>query len=133
MALGNGAFVGDGVYGATGVGQTVATTTSQARTVTFRVRLQNDGTAADAFAIAGASDSTGFRLRYLMGSTDVTAQVRAGTFRTASLAPGNTVILTLTVVTLSGSRGRTKDVLVRATSIGRATMVDAVLARVTVR
>ena len=34
-----------------------------------------------AFPSAGASDSTGFRLRYLMGSADVTARVRAGTFR----------------------------------------------------
>ena len=56
----------------------------------------------------GPGDSTGFRLRYLMGSTDVTAQVRAGTFRTASLAPGNSVTLTLTVTTVSGSKGRTQ-------------------------
>jgi hypothetical protein len=72
-------------------------------------------------------------VRYLMGSTDVTAQVRAGTFRTSTLAPGGTVTLTITVTTLSGSRGRTKDVLVRAASIGRPTLIDAVLARVTVR
>jgi hypothetical protein len=68
-----------------------------------------------------------------MGSTDVTAQVRAGTLRTPTLAPGSTATLTLTVTTLPGSRGRMKDVLVRATSVGRQTLIDAVLARVTVR
>ena len=101
--------------------------------MTFRVRFQNDGTAPDAFTIAGPGDSTGFRVRYLMGSTDVTARVRAGTFQTATLAPGASVTFTLTVTTLSGSRGRTKDVLVTATSVGRPTLFDAVLARVTVR
>ena len=133
VALGNGAFVGDGVYGVDGPAQAVATTTSQARIVTFRVRVQNDGTSSDAFTIAGPGDSTGFRVRYLMGTTDVTARIRAGTFQTATLAPGMSVTLTLTVSTLSGSRGRTKDVLVPVRSVGRATLLDAVLARVTVR
>jgi hypothetical protein len=133
VALGNGTFVGDGVYGANGAGQTVATTTSQARTVTFRVRIQNDGTSSDAFTIGGPGDSTGFRVRYLMGTADVTARVRAGTFQTASLVPGGGMTLTLMVSTLSGSRGRTNDVLVSARSVGRTALLDAVLARVTVR
>ena len=132
-ATATGAFIGDGVYGSTGIGQTVSTTTSPWRTVSFRVRVQNDGISADAFTIAGTGDSSGFRVRYVMGSTDITARVRAGTFQTATLAPGSNVTITLMVSTLAGSRGRTKDVVVRATSFGRPTLLDVVLARTIVR
>ena len=133
LSLGNGSFVGDGIYNLTGAGQTVTIRQTRGTTRSFRVRVQNDGVGADAFTVPGAGSSSGFQVTYAMGSTDVTSRVTSGTFRTVVLAPGASATLSLSVkVPSSTPHGRVKNILVVATSTSLASSKDAVLAAVTV-
>jgi hypothetical protein len=133
LSLGNGSFVGDGIYNLTGAGQTVAIRQTRGTTRTFRVRVQNDGVGSDTVTISGTGSSSGFQVTYAMGSTDVTSRVTSGSFRTVVLAPGASVTLSLAVkVQSSTPHGRVKNLLVTATSTSLATSKDAVLATVTV-
>ena len=133
LSLGNGSFVGDGIYNLTGAGQTVTIRQTRGTTQSFRVRVQNDGVGADAFTVPGAGSSSGFQVTYAMGSTDVTSRVTSGTFRTVALAPGASATLSLSVkVPSSTPHGRVKNILVVATSTSLASSKDAVLAAVTV-
>jgi glutamyl endopeptidase len=111
------AFVGGDVVNTTGQGQTRSASVGRSRSATFYVRVQNDGSVADRFKVQGTGTSAGFTVRWLSGRTDVTAAVRAGTFRTASLAPG--AITSLRVVLTakaSSARGQVVTVSTQATS-----------------
>jgi hypothetical protein len=133
LSLGNGMFVGGDIYNLTGAGQAIALRQTRGTTRTFRVRIQNDGIVSDTFSISGAGSSSGFQVRYLMGSTDVTSRVTAGTYRTIPLAPGASTTLTLSVKVPSGTpHGRMKNILVTATSTSRTNAKDAVLSTITV-
>jgi uncharacterized membrane protein len=129
LSLGNGAFVGNGIYNTTGAGQTVALPQTRGTTRTFRIRVQNDGAVAEAFMISGPGSSSGFQVTYSMGSTDVTSRA----FRTAVLAPGGMATITLSVKVQTGAPiGRVKSILVTSASTALASAKDAVLATITV-
>lgn len=83
-----GSFVGNGIYNATAVGQSASTTVGAGGTSTFTVRIQNDGSLGDRVAVLGLNSSSSFKVTYFSGTTDVTSQVMAGTYRTARLASG---------------------------------------------
>lgn len=54
----------------------------------LRVSAQNDGDAAEALLIRGQGSTATVTVAYFSGSTNVTARVVAGTYRTPVLAPG---------------------------------------------
>lgn len=85
----SGAFAGNDRYNTTGAGQTKSGSGARGSTITFGVSIQNDGDAKERFTVkAVGSARTGYAVRYLRGTTDITTAVVAGTYRTASLAPG---------------------------------------------
>jgi hypothetical protein len=61
---------------------------------TFGVSAQNDGTNSDRFRVhATGLGLTGWKVKYFHGSTDITADVVAGTFTTPTVAPGEQYLI----------------------------------------
>jgi hypothetical protein len=128
IRLGASAFVGDNVYNTSGASQSKTGSARKGKTVTFGISIQNDGTAADSFKVkATGSAASKFTVKYYAGTKDITAKVVAGTYRTASLAPGAAVLITAKVtVKTSAAKGSKVTRLVTITSIASTTQKDAV-------
>ncbi len=97
ISKGAGAFKGDGVYNATGAGQTKTGTAARGSTVTYWVSAQNDAPFADVLRLKGTATTTRFKVTYTAGGVDITAQVVAGTYTTPELAPGDAVLIKVVV------------------------------------
>lgn len=123
---------GDGVY-ATSVqaSQTATAGVARGATHTFVVRLQNDGGGTEVLTAKGvASGSSGYTVKYKVGTENVTTGVVAGTYQTPPLAPGASVTMKIKVTaTTSAAAGsvRNVDVTVRSSTI--PTQRDVVRAR----
>jgi len=88
-------FVGNDIYNSTADKQTskaqlMGSAFSGWDKWTFVISLQNDGASPDKFKVQATlgSNLTDFSVKYVHGSTNVTADVKAGTFITTSVAPG---------------------------------------------
>jgi Ca2+-binding RTX toxin-like protein len=126
---GNNSYIGNGIYNTTGASQTKSTAIKRGRSKTFFLSFQNDGNGVDTLGITGAGTGSGFTVKYLSGTTNVTSAVVKGLFNFNNLGPGASRVMKM-VVTV-GRRtplGRTRKMLVTATSAGGA-MKDAVAAK----
>jgi hypothetical protein len=83
----SGAFTGNSQLNLSGAGQTL-TDLGFARGVTrrFVVRAQNDGMVTQDFTVRGRGTSPNFEVRWFEGTTNITSQVRAGTYLIDDLA-----------------------------------------------
>ncbi len=131
IRLGTGAFVGNNVYNTTGANQqatveTIATREGTHDTVyTVDISIQNDGTSADSFMVkATGTARSAYSVKFLRGTTDITAAVVAGTYETSSLAPAATYLIRARVTVRPGGLGA--DRLVSIRSFADATKIDAV-------
>ena len=132
IAVGSGAFVGNGVYNATGANQTQKKTIGRTKTAHFKIQITNDGFSADTFELKGAGSSGPFHVTYLSGATDITAPVVAGTYSTGSVAAGGSRTISFEVKVGSGaSVGDKQSFLVTSASTGAGKPKDAVKATVT--
>ena len=126
-------FVGDDVYNETGVGQTRARKVSAGERSTYLVEAQNDGSYLDAVALRGCAGNADFTVTYRSGTTPVTAAVVAGTYETATVAPGTAgtikVIVTASPAALTGAKLRCE---VEAMSTSDPSKRDVVAVKVTV-
>lgn len=84
---------GDDVYDATGATQTVSRRGAAGTAQAFFIRLQNDAPYPDVLRLSGRASANGYRVTYRTGGDDVTAAVVDGTFTTATLAPGEAVVV----------------------------------------
>lgn len=126
---GAGAFVGDDVVNTTGANQTRTAGLGSGGSVTFTVRIDNDGNAHDQVTIRGTGGDSRFRVRYAFGGQNVTSAVVNGTFRTPSIIPGRDRALTVVVDALPGSpSGSSRTLSIRLTSFGASPRVDVVKA-----
>jgi alpha-tubulin suppressor-like RCC1 family protein len=128
IRLGTGAYVGNNIYNATGVNQSRTGSAARGGTITFGISVENDGTGASDFKVkATGSVASAYTVTYLRGTTDITAAVVAGTYRTPSLAPAANFLITAKVTVKSGAAaGSSVSRLVTITSSGDATKKDAV-------
>jgi hypothetical protein len=125
---GAGAFVGAGVYGSS-ADQRITAKLRPAKRASFEVRLTNRGDAADTFAIRGTAKSRKFTVTYLVGGKDVTAAVRAGTYRTGTVAPDASVRLVIRITMTRRAHADDRRVFeVRAISQHASTSRDTVAA-----
>lgn len=133
IAIGSGTFVGNNIYNADGTSQTKSKTAGAGTTVTFKVRLQNDGTgASDKFIVhATGANTTGYTIKYKKGTTNITTAVVNGTYTTANIAVGSSLTIKV-VVTIGSSAGHGSSVsrLVTITSFNDSGQKDAVKATV---
>jgi hypothetical protein len=126
-----GAYIGDGVYNSSGQDQEKTLTVHRGKAGTFRIKLQNDAQIADAFTVDGFGDVGGFTITYFAGSTNVSAQVKAGTYA-VTLAPGASKVLTMHIKVSRGisvGTGISTPVVLQARNGG---LSDAVRAHVVV-
>jgi hypothetical protein len=126
IRLSGGAWTGNDVYGGPSR-QTVRRHLTRGGTVLAVVRLQNDGTTADRLRVRGTAGTRAFRVTYRAGGRDVSRAVQRGTYRTARLAPGRSVLVRVRVTATRAARpGARRSVSVRAVSLVRPSLADAV-------
>lgn len=111
----SGPFIGNGIYSATGQGESKTISVARGHSGVLFANIQNDGLTADALKVVGPTGQAGFTVHYFDGPTDVTSQVSAGTFSTGTLAPGASVTLKI-VVHLSATSANQGSFLIQATS-----------------
>jgi len=128
VRLGTGAFAGNDIYNTTGTSQSRTGSAARGRSVTFGISIQNDGTSVDRFKVkATGTARSAYTVKYFRGTTDVTAAVVAGTYRTSSLAPATTYLIKARVTVRSTAAvGSAVKRLVTIASIRDNTMKDAV-------
>lgn len=114
-----GAWFGADVVNATGASQRRATTAPVDHALTFDVNVVNDGTVAAA---------PGFKVQYLdEAGANITAAVKAGTYRTGRLEPGQATLVHVVITPkASAPAGATITRSVRVTARRAPTAVDAV-------
>lgn len=123
----SGTYTGNNVYNTTAVGQSKTASAPQGSSVTFSLSIQNDGEVDDRFLVLAAGSTSSYVVKYLLGTTDVTAAVVAGTYQTPTLAPGGTHLLTAKVkVTTSATAGSKVTRKVTITSVNDHGAKDAV-------
>ena len=129
-----GPFVGDGVYGATSTpAQTQSANVARGGSEIYFVSIGNDAGGPAVFSLDGtARDAAGYKVNYLVGRTDVTAAVNAGTYRLPSLAQGATIVVKIKITaTSTAPRGSTAKVDLEVSSTGGPPTVDLVRAKLT--
>ncbi len=128
VRVGAGVFVGNNIYNATGSGQTQTGSSARGGTITFGISIQNDGNLGESFRVkASGSASSAYTVKYFRGSTDITASIVAGTYRTPSVAPAANHLITARVtVRPSAAVGSSATQLVTITSGGDATKKDTI-------
>lgn len=80
------------------IGQRLAATGSRA--VSY-VRVQNDGSTTEAVTVRGSAGTSAVRVRYFVGTTDVTRAVVAGTWRSRSLPTDGSVVFKVVATRLA--------------------------------
>ena len=109
IRLGTGAFVGNNVYNTTGAGQSRTGSAARGKTIAFGISIQNDGTSADRFKVkATGAAASAYTVKYFHGTTNITAAVVAGTYKTPTLAPAATYLITAKVTVKSTAAAGSK-------------------------
>jgi subtilisin family serine protease len=125
VGLLGGTLVGNNLYG---VSQTVSARTARGASISYTVRLQNDGTATDGATIIGTRNTTYWTVKYYLSTgTDITSSVTGTGYRVASLAPGATMDFRVTVTPSPYATGY-YTATVRATSTTVTTKSDTIQA-----
>jgi hypothetical protein len=118
-----GPFAGNNVYSAVAAGESKTVSIGRGKSSSLFVEIQNDGLFSDSFTVKGTGSARGYTVNYFNGATKVTQGVKAGTFSTGSVAPGQHLTLKVTVKRATAS-AKSVNYLVKASSPG--TPPDAV-------
>jgi hypothetical protein len=128
----HGPWLGNNIYNATGAHQTAVEVTGGSAWplgiyYTFGISIQNDGSATDRFRVRATGAPSAWVVTYSRGTTNITSAVVAGTYRTPSLVPGATYLISARI-TLPQSSNLSFSVarLVTIRSVGDPTKLDAV-------
>jgi hypothetical protein len=128
----SGSFNGDNIYNSDGSSQAVSKSAVKGKTVTFQVKIQNDGSNADKFKVSAAGTASGYTITYKKGTSNITAAVVAGTYQTPMLATTATIKLIVKVkITKQAVKNSTLSRLVTITSVSNASLTDSVKFSVT--
>ncbi|MEW6026496.1 MAG: hypothetical protein AB1599_04285, partial [Planctomycetota bacterium] len=71
-------FIGNDTWNSDGTGQTVNQTANNNQTITYYIRLQNDGDAPDKFTLTGSAAPSGWSVTYYDGAGNITSQMTTG-------------------------------------------------------
>ena len=119
-------YIGNDIYNSNGSSQTKTLKTKVGSTAIFKIQVQNDGGNADTMHVKGPGSANGYTVTYLLGTTNVTSAVKAGTC-SVDLNAGASKVITLKVK-VGSSAALSKTLLVKVTSAADTTKVDAVKA-----
>jgi uncharacterized delta-60 repeat protein len=127
------AYTGDDVYNTTGLGQMRTAKGKLGTSVPFSYRVQNEGTESDSFTLSGCGDSAGFGVTYSEGTTDITTDVRAGTYSLGPVPVGGAAAINVKIaVDPSATIGAAKTCRIISTSAADPAVKDASKAKVKV-
>lgn len=98
-----GPYIGDNVYSPTGAGEVRHVTVTRGNSVTSFVRIQNDGLVTTSFKAKGTGGATGLAAHYYLGTTNVTSDVRAGTYDTVPITARDALTLRVVVTATNSS------------------------------
>jgi uncharacterized delta-60 repeat protein len=127
------AYTGDDVYNTTGLGQMRTGKGKLGNSVSFSYRVQNEGTGSDSYTLSGCGDSAGFAVTYSTGTTDITADVRAGTYSLGPVTVGGSSVINVKIaVDPSATVGAAKTCRIISTSAADPASKDAAKAKVKV-
>ncbi|MES2923616.1 MAG: hypothetical protein V4819_18820 [Verrucomicrobiota bacterium] len=119
---------GDDRYNTTGAGQTQSAAIPRDGGVkNVLIGIQNDTAAIDSFTVRGTPGNSRFKVKYLHGSDNVTAQMLNGTLTTGPLAPGAIYQLKARITAATSVKGKTRDFSITPTSAADPTAKDRVL------
>lgn len=118
---------GADIYNYSGVKQRQALALNAGQKRKIYVDFENDGDAPDAFTLRATKGNSSFKVKYFNGSTDVTAEVIAGTFNTGPIAVGEKFTLIAKVTGKSSLAGKKGNFYVRAFSTNNTRKRDAVV------
>jgi tripartite motif-containing protein 71 len=121
-------YVGNDVYDSDGSNQTKTLNAKVGKTVTFKIRVQNDGTGTDAYTVKGTGSGKGYTAAYFIGTTNITNRVTGGTYK-VNVPVGQYGLITLKV-TVGTKAAVSRSFLVTATADHQNTRLDAVKAAV---
>ena len=126
---GQATWVGEDIVNDDGTGQRRVTPTRRGHTSKFFVRITNEHAEgeADTLVVNGPRAGSLYRVRYLVGRTDVTAEVVAGTFAFDDVPAGGARVLKVKITPLTAAVGRVKLVAVTITSAGDPDTGDTVV------
>jgi DNA-binding beta-propeller fold protein YncE len=119
-------FVGNNIYNGTGSKQTKTQSSGVGKSVSFNLRIENDGNESDTYAIRGPGTGNGYTVIYYSGTVDITSKITAGTYQ-VTLGKGLGKVLSLKV-TVTKKATLSRSLLVKATSVHDPTKIDAVKA-----
>ena len=123
----NGALVGDDVYNTTAEGQARSGSARKGKSVSFGISIQNDAAAPAHLRAQAEGSAPGYKVKYLSGTTDVTADVIAGTWATGVLANGTSELLIVKIsVKAAAPVGSSVSRMVTITGQGSVPLSDAV-------
>lgn len=126
-------YIGDGVYNTTAADQTQDASARPGAERSFYVRVYNDGTGTDIFALRGSASPKGAVVTYLRGTTDVTAAMLSPDGYSIWVAPGSFKLVRIRItIGATAAIGSVKEATVTASWTGDVTLLDAVKAVVTV-
>jgi len=94
--------------------------------VAFRIRIQNDGTRTDRFRLSATGRTEGYTVKFLRGTTNITAAVKAGIYRTPWLAPGASLLITGIVTKVDACCGDRTARRLTITSVSNPNKQDAI-------
>jgi hypothetical protein len=127
------AYTGDDVYNTTGLGQMRTAKGKLGSSVSFSYRVQNEGTGSDSYTLSGCGDSAGFAVTYSAGTTDITADVRAGTYSLGPVPVGGVSVINVKIaVDPAATVGAAKTCRILSTSAADPAAKDAAKAKVKV-
>ena len=99
-----GSLRGNDIYNSTGASQTVRGQVARSRRVNYVVSAQNDSSGPTRLTIRGAGSQGAFTVRYRSPEgRDITAAVKAGTYTTIRLDPGQAATIRVEVSVLASS------------------------------
>ncbi|MCB1017430.1 MAG: fibronectin type III domain-containing protein, partial [Acidimicrobiales bacterium] len=115
----------------TGNPQVLTRRAARGTAVTTFVRIENDRPGVDSFKVKGVGSGNGYTVRYLRGTTDVTAAVVAGTYTVTDVPAGGHVDLKMKVtIGTNAPRGSTRALTVTVKSKTVKTIKDVAQVRV---
>jgi sugar lactone lactonase YvrE len=121
-----GKYIGNGVYNSTGSNQTKTIKTSAGKTVSFGIKIENDGNDTDSYTVQGRGPAKGYTVTYFVGTSNLTTKITNGNY-TFSIAAGSSKSISMKVAVKSSGKASYSS-LVTVTSGHEPSKVDAVKA-----
>jgi uncharacterized membrane protein len=119
-------YAGNNVYNSNGTNQSKTLKGKVGKTVTFKIRIENDGDATDGFVLSGGGTAKGYSVAYVRGTSTITSKVVAGTY-TINLAAGASIIIKMNV-TIGSNAATSRSIAFTTSAVHEPSKLDTVKA-----